>query len=200
MVFSCLAFLFGYTLGSVPFGYIVVRWKLGRDIRELGSGNIGATNVARVLGKRWGRVVLGLDILKGLLAVLIAGGLLGKETALFAGLGAVVGHMFPLYIGFKGGKGVATGIGILLGLGLFEVKILVVLGVGLSLWLVVYRLSGFVSLASLVMSVWLILGPWFMEIPHVYSLLLTFLGAIVVYRHRDNIRRLLKGEEKKTAL
>ncbi len=200
MLFSCLAFLFGYILGAVPFGYIVVKLRLGQDIRDLGSGNIGATNVARVLGKGWGRVVLGLDILKGLLAVLIAGWLLGKKTALFAGIGAVVGHMFPLYIGFKGGKGVATGIGILLGLGLFEVKILIVLGIGLALWLVAYKLSGFVSLASLIMSGWLILGPWLVKISLTYGLLLTLLGAVVIYRHRDNIKRLLRGEEKKTAL
>ncbi len=196
------AFLIGYLLGGIPFGYLVVRWRLGRDIREMGSGNIGATNVARVMGKAWGRLVLALDMAKGLIAVVGSGVLLSREPLVLVvgGLGAIVGHMFPLYIGFKGGKGVATGIGVIVALGLFFPKLLLILTIGLLGWLLVYKTTGYVSAGSLTLAGVLLVGAWLTEIEPVLRLFLSALAIMVIYRHRDNIVRLIRGKEHHTEL
>ncbi len=192
-----------YLLGAVPFGYILVRLKLGKDIRELGSGNIGATNVARVLNSRlWGRVILLLDILKGLIAVVLAGRFIpGNSLAIIsAAVFAIIGHILPIYIGFRGGKGVATAIGVLLGVSTFYHNLFFILASGLILWLIFYQLTGFVSIASISMALALFLGSIFFIEDLAIKIMGVIIGILVLYRHRENIRRLLQGEEKKTRL
>src|SRR6478609_10319929 len=115
-----LALAFGYLLGSIPFGLVLTRLTGGPDLRAVGSGNIGATNVLRTGSKALAAATLIGDMLKGTAAVLLAAHFFGREAALAAGLGAVLGHVFPLWLKFKGGKGVATYIGVLLGLAWFR--------------------------------------------------------------------------------
>ncbi|NPA57685.1 MAG: glycerol-3-phosphate 1-O-acyltransferase PlsY [Aquificae bacterium] len=185
-----LAFLlFTYLIASIPFGYIVGR-MLGRDIRKEGSGNIGATNVARTLGKKAGAVVLFLDMLKGFLPVYLAKayGFDDKFVAL-VGLTAVVGHCYSVFMGFKGGKGVATGIGVLIALSP-TVALIVIL-----LWLGVFLTSGYVSLASVISAAvsWIVM--LYVEQNFYYSLITLISSLIIVLKHSSNIDRLIKGTE-----
>ncbi|MBN8905751.1 MAG: glycerol-3-phosphate 1-O-acyltransferase PlsY, partial [Rhodospirillales bacterium] len=136
--------LLGYLLGSIPFGLLLTRAADLGDIRAIGSGNIGATNVLRTGRKSLAAATLLLDALKGAAAVLIAGALAGHEAALFAGFGAVVGHLFPAWLGFRGGKGVATGFGVL-----FAAAWPVGLAAG-AVWLAVAKLARMSSLAALI--------------------------------------------------
>ncbi len=193
--------LLAYLLGAVPFGYVITRLLTGRDIRTMGSGNIGATNVSRSVSRFWGRIVLLLDALKGLIPPVLAGLFhFELKVIVLSGLISVLGHMFPVYIGFKGGKGVATGLGALIGIGIFYKPVLLALCVFVGVWFVVHRLTGFVSLAS-------ILGAFSFAI---YGLLrfeeiwlkmfALVLGLIVVIRHRSNILKLIKGKESKASL
>ncbi|MCG3139011.1 MAG: Glycerol-3-phosphate acyltransferase [Phycisphaerae bacterium] len=199
-----------YLIGSIPIGYLVGRWR-GLDIREHGSHNIGATNVSRVLGKKYGYTVFGLDLLKGLLPVLWAGRHLVERSAASSASGsgwwilvagcAVVGHMFPIFLRFRGGKGVATALGATLGI----YPYLTWPGLGCFLiWLVVTLLSRYVSLGSIVACVafplLVIIRPMLLE-PAIQPWPLThfslLLATLIIYRHRANIRRLLQGTENK---
>jgi glycerol-3-phosphate acyltransferase PlsY len=200
-----------YVVGSVPFGLMVGKWK-GVDPRTAGSGNIGATNVGRLLGKRFFFVVFLLDLLKGMLPMLAAGALLraaGGEIHdpklyalwLFVGFAAIIGHMFSLFLGFKGGKGVATSSGVILGLfPYFTVPGVVALAV----WAVVLKGTRYISIASILAA---------LVFPVVYVLIALVLGwpvfgeqwpllafavlvaAMIVYKHRSNIARLRAGTE-----
>ncbi len=185
-----LTALAGYLLGSVPFGMVWARvFGLG-DIREIGSGNIGATNVLRTGNRLAAFLTLVGDIGKGAFAVLVARGLLGEDAAQAAGLGAYLGHLYPVYIGFKGGKGVATWLGTLAALAW---------PVGLAAaatWLVTAALFRISSLAGLTAAA---LGPvWALVLGRPEALLIAILlGALIFVRHRENIRRLRRGEEPK---
>ena len=185
-----LTFLAGYLLGSVPFGLVWARvFGLG-DIRQIGSGNIGATNVLRTGNKFAAFLTLVGDIGKGAAAVLVARALMSEDAAQAAGLGAYLGHLFPLYIGFKGGKGVATWLGTLIALAW---------PVGLAAaatWLVVAALFRISSLAGLTAAA---LGPvWALVLGRPEAFLIALLlGALIFERHRANIRRLFRGEEPK---
>ncbi len=193
-------FLLGYLLGSIPFGYILVKKKLGKDIREMGSGNIGATNVSRVLDNVWwGRFVLLLDVLKGFVSVVIAGLFWGISFAVLSGIGAVLGHIFPIYIGFRGGKGVAVGIGVFLGIGLWERVVWLSLLCGVILWLVAYKILGYVSVGSILLAMSIGVAAVLSNNLSV-RLLCVLVSILIIYRHRENIRRLLSGQEKKTRL
>ena len=178
----------GYALGSIPFGLILTRAAGLGDIRKVGSGNIGATNVLRTGNKGLAAATLLLDGLKGTAAVLIALHLVGHEAALWAGLGAVVGHMFPVWLGFKGGKGVATGYGVLAG-----IAFPVALAAGV-VWVVMAKLGRISSLAALASFAAAPILAWFLaDIGVVY---LSFTIAVLIYvRHHANIRRLLDGTE-----
>ena len=177
-----------YLLGSIPFGVVITRAMGLGDVRQIGSGNIGATNVLRTGNKLAAFLTLAGDIGKGAAAVLIARALLAEDAAQAAGLGAYLGHLFPVYIGFKGGKGVATWLGTLMAL---------TWPVGLAAaatWLVVAALFRISSLAGLTAAA---LGPiWALVLGRPEAFLIALLlGALIFERHRANIGRLLRGEE-----
>ncbi len=184
----------GYLFGAIPFGLIIGRC-VGVDVRSQGSRNIGATNVSRVIGKRWGIVTLFCDCMKGLLPVLLAAGVLpaGGDSALciaLTGVMAVVGHMFSCYLRFSGGKGVATGLGVFLFLSPAAV------GVSLGVFIAVVAVSGFVSAGSLLASALLPLWLFFLGAAKVYIYAGVGIAALIWIKHHENIARLLKGEEK----
>lgn len=184
-----LAFAFGYLLGSVPFGLLLTRAAGGPDIRAIGSGNIGATNVLRTGRRGIAAATLLCDVLKGALAV-FAAARYGTDVALAAGLGAFLGHLFPVWLKFKGGKGVATYIGLLIGL-YWPAALLFC-----AIWLAVASLSRYSSLAALIASALTPLGLWFFSLPSVAALFL-LLTALLWVMHRANIARLLDGSEGK---
>lgn len=184
---------FSYVVGSIPTGFLFARAR-GIDIRAMGSGNIGATNVSRSLGKKLGLVVLVLDALKGALPVLAARGLgldhsAGPFVITACGLAAICGHCFPVWLGFRGGKGVATSFGVFLAVDP------PIIGLCVAVFAVMYALFRIASLGSLVSAIAL---PVLMWAFHRSSAVLTLAMAstvIVVVKHRANISRLLHGEE-----
>jgi glycerol-3-phosphate acyltransferase PlsY len=203
-----------YLIGSIPFGVIIARAH-GKDLRAIGSGNIGATNVSRALGRKWGYTCFGLDVLKGLLPMLTfrvaTTSMLGEPASgpfflacwLLVGVAAILGHIFPVYLGFKGGKGVATSFGVALGLWpYFTISALIALAV----WIATVLTWRYISLASicaaLVFPLSLVLG--ILALPHwhaanLWPLLIaaTAIPLLVILRHRENIQRLLAGTESK---
>ena len=185
-----LAFLFGYLLGSIPFGVVLTRISGGPDLRSVGSGNIGATNVLRTGRKGLAAATLICDMLKGTAAVLIAGHFADYDAALAAGLGAFLGHLFPVWLKFKGGKGVATYIGLLLGLAWPAALIFC------AIWLVVAFAFRYSSLAALIASALTPPALWFLGRPDA-ALLFLLLSALLWIMHRANIARLLAGSEGK---
>jgi acyl phosphate:glycerol-3-phosphate acyltransferase len=186
---AALAFAFGYLLGSIPFGLLLTRAAGGPDIRAVGSGNIGATNVLRTGNKALAAATLLCDMLKGTLAVLAAARY-GADPALAAALGAFLGHLFPVWLKFKGGKGVATYIGLLIGLhwpaALFFCAV----------WLAVAAAVRYSSLAALIASALTPLAIWYFGLPKVAALFL-LLTVLLWVMHRANIERLLNGTEGK---
>jgi glycerol-3-phosphate acyltransferase PlsY len=199
---SIVVFIIAYLLGSIPFGYLVGRAK-GIDIRDHGSSNIGATNVLRVVGKPWGLTVFFADALKGFAAVKIAllisaqaaeGTRYPEFYAILAAAACVTGHSFPIWLGFRGGKGVATSAGAIFGImPLAAVSIFLV-------WLLVFQTTRYVSVASIaaacalpvvvVVLIWLKLTHGVVLV--YFSIVMT---AIVVWQHRSNLSRLLRGSE-----
>jgi glycerol-3-phosphate acyltransferase PlsY len=190
MMNYALAFAFGYLLGSIPFGLLLTRATGGPDLRTIGSGNIGATNVLRTGNKPLAAATLACDIFKGTAAVLIAEHFAGHDAALAAGLGAFLGHLFPLWLKFKGGKGVATYIGIFIGLYWPGALTFCVI------WLVVAALSRYSSLAALVASAITPPALWALGRPDDAALFLG-LSVLLWIMHRTNIARLLEGTEGK---
>ncbi len=185
-----VALAIGYALGSIPFGLLLTRLAGLGDIRNIGSGNIGATNVLRTGHKGLAAATLVLDALKGTAAVLIGGALGGPMAAMAAGLGAFLGHIFPVWLGFKGGKGVATYIGILFGLSWPAA-----LGF-CAVWLAVAVLSRYSSLSALAASVVTPLLLWAMGEGQI-ALLVAGLSALLFIKHHANIQRLISGTESK---
>jgi len=188
--FLVVAFLLGYLLGSIPFGLILTRLAGTQDLRSIGSGNIGATNVLRTGRKSLAAATLLLDMLKGTAAVVIAGTFGGPNAAMLAALGAFLGHLFPVWLKFKGGKGVAVYIGVLLGL--FWPAALVFC----LIWLATAFTSRYSSLAALVASfVTPIFLWWFGHLA--LASLFAVLTMLLFYMHRENITRLQAGTEGK---
>jgi glycerol-3-phosphate acyltransferase PlsY len=183
------AFAFGYLLGSIPFGVLITRATGGPDLRTIGSGNIGATNVLRTGRKGLAAATLLCDMLKGTVAVLAAMRY-GADAALAAGLGAFLGHLFPVWLKFKGGKGVATYIGLLVGLHWPAALIFC------AVWLAVAAASRYSSLAALIASALTPFGLWLLGQPDVAALFL-MLTVLLWIMHRANIARLLNGSEGK---
>jgi glycerol-3-phosphate acyltransferase PlsY len=199
--------LASYLIGAIPFGFLIARLR-GVDIRAVGSRNIGATNVFRSVGKGWGIATFLLDMGKGwcgavvvpALAARLLGGTLGERAAewrLLGGVCAVAGHTWPVYLGFRGGKGVATSAGMLLGVAPAAVAL------ALAGWLAALLVSRTVSLASILAAVVLGLAIWFPPFRPAHGwlppLVLTLLAGLVIARHRANIRRLRAGTEPRLA-
>lgn len=190
------ALLFGYFLGSIPFGLILTRASGLGDLRNIGSGNIGATNVLRTGKKGLALLTLVLDALKGTAAVLIAYYVgshygVGVEAGLASGLAAFLGHLFPVWLGFRGGKGVATYIGILIGLA-WPAALLFC-----AVWLGVAALTRYSSLSALFASVATPAAVFLIFEDGSTALVAAFLSILLLWKHRNNIARLLRGEEPK---
>lgn len=186
-----------YLLGAIPFGLIIARCR-GIDIRRVGSGNIGATNVFRCVGKGWGLLTFALDVLKGFvssfylpqMAAQSSAGHL-REVALLCGCLAVVGHNWPVFLRFKGGKGIATSLGALLGVARWAVL------VGVLAWIVLFLLTRYVSVASMLAMVIVCVVAWVAREPGdvVLPIILTVLAAMALWRHKGNVQRLARGTE-----
>jgi glycerol-3-phosphate acyltransferase PlsY len=180
-----------YFLGAIPFGLIIARSQ-GVDIRAHGSGNIGATNVYRVIGKGWGLVTFFLDALKGFIPAYFFARWGGsyENVGIYCGLSAILGHSFPIFLRFKGGKGVATSAGMLLGVAPFA------MGIGLISWIIIMLLFRYVSLASILATLTVAITVWIRNVqPALTQWLIALLSLLIVWLHRANIERLFKGTE-----
>ncbi|MBN1974289.1 MAG: glycerol-3-phosphate 1-O-acyltransferase PlsY [Sedimentisphaerales bacterium] len=210
-----IAIIGAYLIGSIPFGLIIAKAH-GKDLRSIGSGNIGATNVSRALGRKWGYICFVLDVLKGLIPMLAMLPLAApislqshaqKIIILFlwlaVGCAAILGHIFPVYVKFKGGKGVATSFGIAIGLWPYYTICALIAGL---MWIATVLIWRYVSLSSIIAAVtfplalivmiilrpdWHIAALWPLLIPAVA------IPAMVIFRHRENIKRLRAGTESK---
>lgn len=189
-----LCAIVAYLIGSIPTGYLIVKAKTGQDIRKIGSGSTGATNVKRVLGKKWFFIVMILDAIKGAAPVVLAKYLIADTIGLFAVISAIfviIGHSKPIFLQFKGGKSVASGVGTILAL-----NPLVGLSIAL-IWGIITYISKYVSLGSIIA---LILSPILMYLfknPICYIIYCAIAAIYIVYLHRENIVRLIKGNENK---
>ena len=207
-VFFPLAIIASYLLGSIPFGLLIAKAH-GKDLRSIGSGNIGATNVSRALGRKWAYFCFVLDVLKGLIPMLATmliaepDSILTLWLWLAVGCAAILGHIFPIYVKFKGGKGVATSFGVALGLWPYYTICVIFAAV---VWVVIVLIWRYVSLASiaasvtfpLVLTTAIILVPGW-DIAKLWPILITAVAipVMVIIRHRENIKRLLAGTESK---
>jgi len=189
-----IALVAAYLLGSIPFAYLAGRLH-GVDLRSVGSGNLGATNVFRTLGRTVGVVVMVLDIAKGAAAVLLAQWLVGGSWwPIAAGALAILGHVFPVWTGFKGGKGVATGAGALIGLVPLASAALIVL------WVLLVLITRYVSVASIVCALAAAPLAWVFGAPWSYVAFIALAGLFVIVKHAENIKRLLAGTENRIHL
>jgi glycerol-3-phosphate acyltransferase PlsY len=185
------AFVFGYLLGSIPFGLVLTRLAGTQDIRTIGSGNIGATNVLRTGRKGLAAATLVGDALKGAVAVWLATWFGGPDLGVLAALGAFLGHLFPVWLNFKGGKGVATYIGLLLALAWPAAIFFCVV------WIVVAALTRYSSLAALIASAATPAFIWWYQHDGLHATLFLLLSVLLWIMHRGNIARLLSGGEGK---
>lgn len=192
-----------YLLGSIPFGYLVGLSR-GVDIRTVGSGNIGATNVYRTLGRKFGIATFVLDVFKGVAGASVipqiawyAGGQPGvapQWLSLMCGVLVLVGHSFPLFLGFRGGKGVASGLGVMIGIAPQTAAL------GLLVWIIVFLATRYVSVGSIAAAATVAVAVWFLdgasrEPSVIVPAIVTVLAALIVVKHRTNIKRLIAGNE-----
>ena len=180
--------IFAYLLGSVPTGYLMGAWK-GIDVRTVGSGNIGATNVARLVGKRQGILTLVADAAKGFIPVFAAIQLGFAPAAALVGSAVFLGHLYPIFLKFQGGKGVATALGVFAGLAPLATLVLIVIFAAVALT------SRIVSLSSMVAALAAPVTLWFFSYPPAVVGLSALIASMIILRHRDNLRRLLAGTE-----
>jgi glycerol-3-phosphate acyltransferase PlsY len=185
-----VAFVVGYLLGAIPFGLIFTRLAGTQDLRSIGSGNIGATNVLRTGRRGLAAATLVCDALKGTAAVIVGAYLGGPEAAIVAAIGAFLGHLFPVWLGFKGGKGVATYIGLLIGL-FWPAAIAFC-----ALWLIVAVVTRYSSASALIASIAIPILFWWLDHPALAELF-ALLTVLLWFMHRENIQRLLAGTEGK---
>src|SRR5262245_53732809 len=201
-VLEAVSPIVAYLLGSIPFGYLIVRLTSGADIRETGSVGTGATNVSRKAGKAAGVATLGLDVLKGAMAVLVARWLTGEAgtswVVAVASALAVVGHCFPVWLKFKGGKGVATGLGACWAIAPWAAL------AALAVFTIVVWRTRYVSLGSIIaaafLPLWILLTHMWIEPVVDFAQIMTALcavSAVIIFKHSENIKRLMAGEENK---
>ena len=191
MLLSIFSVAASYFVGALPFGVLVGK-RLGVDVRTVGSGNTGATNVWRALGPKAGAAVFALDVAKGLFGPILARGLGASENIVaLCAVVAVLGHVFSIFLKGRGGKGIATALGAILGLSAPVALI------ALALWGVVLGLSRWVSLASIVAATSVIVLPWLFHVPTSHALVMGVMGALAIAKHIPNIKRLLDGTEPK---
>ncbi len=192
--------IISYFIGSIPFGFLITKIVKGVDIRQIGSGNPGATNVSRVLGKPYGILVFFLDMLKGFLPIFTFDLLFGSHdhspSLILCGIGVICGHTFPIFLGFKGGKAAATGCGVFLWLA--PIPLLV----SVAIWLITISISRYISLGSIISSIILVTSLILLgKDPFGRGLYVTlfsvFMAILIIIRHKSNIKRLLNGTENK---
>ena len=194
-----IGIIVSYLIGAIPFSYILGKLLKGIDIREYGSGNVGATNLIRSAGKLPGLIALLLDALKGFVVVIFVAGFFYKPGALpslplfkiILGFAVVSGHIWTIFLKFKGGKGVATAIGLFIGLTPLAMAF------GLCIWCLSALIFRYVSLSSIIMAICLPVIMFILHRPNEYILFACLLGAFIIYKHRMNISRLIKGTEYK---
>ena len=204
---ALIVVIVAYLIGSIPFGYLIVRHKLGDDVRESGSGGTGATNVSRRAGKAAGVFTLVLDALKGVLAIIVARMIIGEGGSTIdwltagAAIAAIAGHIFPVWLGFRGGKGVATGVGVFL---MLAPVALLCAGI---IFVVIVQITKYVSLGSMVAAAMIPLFVWMdmffiQPISDLWPLLVAAVAGamLIIFAHRGNIRRLAEGTEPKFRL
>lgn len=187
-----IAVLISYLIGSIPSGFLLTKYVMKKDVRQYGSGNIGATNVARVMGLKSGILVAVFDILKGFLGVLVGQAILGSSLSaaiLVVAAAAIAGHDWSIFLGFSGGKGVATTFGVILRL--YPLAFLIYA----LIWLLLVLTTRYVSLGSIIGSMSLPLTLYFSSYDTTNVFFAALLSLFVLYTHRENIKRLLKGEE-----
>jgi len=187
-----IAILISYLIGSIPSGFLLTKYVMKKDVRQYGSGNIGATNVARVMGLKSGILVAVFDILKGYLGVMVGQAILGDNLStaiLFVAIAAIAGHDWSIFLGFSGGKGVATTFGVILRL--YPLAFLIYA----LIWLALVLTTRYVSLGSIIGSMSLTLTLYFTSFATKHVIFAALLWLFVMYTHRANIKRLLNGEE-----
>jgi acyl phosphate:glycerol-3-phosphate acyltransferase len=187
-----LLIVFGYLLGSIPTGYLIVKLKSGKDVRKVGSGNVGSTNTIRAAGKMTGGIVFVLDVAKGVIPTLIGLLTVGFELAAFAGLAAVIGHLWPVFLKFSGGKGVASGFGVAL------VLEPIVALICITIWLIFAIITGYVSLASCIATALVAILAFITPMPLLSVLALFIMAALITWRHRENFQKIKNGTEHKS--
>ena len=193
---SVIVIIVSYLIGSIPTGYLIVKSKTGQDIRTIGSGSTGATNVKRVLGKKWFFTVMVLDAIKGALPVVLVKifGTVGTSLGIlpvFAAIAVIIGHSKPCFLGFKGGKSVASGVGTILALN-FTAGVIIAIT-----WAIITYITRYVSVGSIIA---LIISPFLMHYlgaPVAYVLYCGIGAIYIIYLHRENIKRLIAGNENK---
>jgi len=203
MLWIILGIIVSYLIGSIPTAYIFGRVLKGIDIRKFGSGNVGATNALRVLGKGPGIAVLVLDILKGFLPVIFLGNFLRSRIAfipdetlrLILGLSCICGHNWTIFLGFKGGKGIATTFGVLLGLSLKITGLKLILGLVILTWLVIFIIVRIVSVASVLAGIALPIYIILFKQPKVLIFASILLCIFIILRHKTNLKRVFQGKE-----
>ncbi len=203
MLLTIAALLISYLIGSVPTAYLFGRVLKGIDIRKVGSGNVGATNALRVLGKVPGVAVLLLDILKGFLVVVFLGNYFADKTVLLhsqelrilMGLACICGHNWTVFLQFKGGKGIATTFGVLIGISLKIAGLNLVIGLLILIWLMVFLIFRIVSLASICSAIALVVFSFLFKLPLMLVYLNLLLCVFVIIRHKANLIRIFQGKE-----
>lgn len=189
-IFLAVVFcIIAYFLGSIPTAYIVAKLALGIDIRDYGSGNVGSTNALRVMGKKGGAIVLICDFLKAFIAAMLAKHFCGELVGLAAAIIAIIGHIFPVWLKFKGGKGVAAGLG-----GLVAILPVMMIFI-LIIWAVVVFLTGYVSLGSIVAALAVEVYLLVMGYDIWYMILTLPIVILIIYSHRSNLKRILNHQE-----
>ena len=183
--------IISYILGNISGSFLISKYAAGVDIRKHGSGNLGATNVLRTLGTKAALVTLLVDILKGVLAVVLGSLVAGENGQVFAGIFVVIGHNWPILLSFKGGKGIATTIGVMIAINPYIVALIVPLGI------IIIIITRYVSLASITGMIIFPVAMLFTRQPIKLVLFSFLLSMMAIYRHRSNIERLVKGKESK---